>query len=71
MIEYGICSGPSSQTTISWPRIVQLSAEEVVITEVVHVTQIQYEPPHRRAWDQAKERILRERAEVWDKLADL
>ncbi|MBS1254104.1 MAG: hypothetical protein MAG451_03160 [Anaerolineales bacterium] len=71
MTEYGIYPGPSSQTTVSWPRSVEVDADEVVITDVIHGSQIRYEPPRRRQWDQAKERVLRERAEVWDKLADL
>jgi hypothetical protein len=64
--------GPSSQTTTRWPLIVQAEEERTISGYVsLNGGDITIQPAQDNTWDEVVEEILRDRAELWKRLADL
>ncbi len=63
---------PSSQTTTRWPLIVQAEEERTISGYVsLNGGDIAIQPAQDNTWDEVVEEILRDRAELWKRLADL
>ena len=67
-----IWSGPSSQTTTTWPLVVRSEQEELINGYVsLDGGEFTIGPVRERSWDEVVEEVLRDRAELWRRLADL
>ena len=65
--------GPSSQTTVRWPLCISMGQERQLISQNVGLDggNLVIQPPREKTWDEAVEEVLRNRVELWNRLADL
>ena len=71
--ELDVRPGPSSQTTTSWPLLLRLENGERVIAESVSLDAggFSIQPARQETWDEVMEKVLRDRADAWERLAAL
>jgi hypothetical protein len=63
--------GPSSQTTACWMVSTEMGPTRVVADSYSHdAGNFIVEPPRLEVWDDIVENVLRDRAELWKRLAD-
>lgn len=65
--------GPSSQTTTNWPLSVRVDDEHQLVSNMLTLEGgiIVAEPADESTWDEVADEVLRDRAELWRRLADL
>lgn len=65
--------GPSSQTTVRWPLLIRVGQEERLVSGIVGLDggNLVIRPAMEKTWEEVVEEVLHNRAELWNRLADL
>ena len=66
-----IMPGPLSQTTSVWPLVYREVAEQIIGLDAEHSADSPtIQVVGERTWEDVVEEVLRDRAELWERLAD-
>ncbi len=71
-LNLGVRPGPSSQTTMDCWSSTPVEGERIIVdSPSFHAGTLAIQPPREAIWDGVIEQVLKDRAEAWERLAEL